>query len=174
MTAERRTAPGRREQQPWYAVALGRRSTLVALARRVVRDPSEANDIADEALARLVEAVDSDGLPADVGGWLHRTTLRLAIDRARHWVRRQRPAWLYAVGTRPPVLSPSEELERQEARELVWRAILELPPRPREVIILHEMENLSYAEVGALLEIAESTARAHAHVGREELRRKLS
>ncbi len=174
MTAEQKAAPGRRERHVWYAVALGLRSKLASLARRVVRDPSEAEEVVDEALARLVQVAETDGLPDEIGGWLHRTSLRIAIDRARHWVRRQRPEWLYSVGQRPAVLSPSEELERQEAREAVWHAILELPPRQREVIILHEMENLSYAEVGELLQIAESTARAHAHAAREELRRKLS
>ena len=113
----------------WHEEALRLRPKLTSVARRVVRNRAEAEEIADEAIARLVRKARGEGLPDEIAGWLHRTALRLAIDQARHWVRRQRPGWLHTVGRRTGVLSAEEELERRETGDRVWRTILELPRR---------------------------------------------
>ncbi|MCA8961554.1 MAG: hypothetical protein KDC38_13610, partial [Planctomycetes bacterium] len=107
------------ESPQWWATALSARPRLISVARRVVRDPAEAEDVADEAIARLAAEFDRPTIalvPIDnVVGWLHRTAVRLATDRARHWLRRQRPEWLADVASRadrPRSTPPSAELER--------------------------------------------------------------
>ena len=146
------------------------RSQLISVARRIVRDGGEAEDVADEAIARLV-AEQRDGRTIDsVPAWLHRITLRLAVDRARAWVRRQRPEWQHDVARRPASPDPAAALESTEMRERVWLAILALPDRPRDALILRQMEGLDYAQVAAHLGVSEATARTHVHTARLRLR----
>ena len=158
----------------WEQEAVRMRPRLVSVARRVVRNSQEAEDAADEALARLVRERQGDNPPMRVAPWLHRTVLRIAIDRARAWVRRQEALQEVERHARRPYPGPEEVARRRELREAVWGHVLGLPLRQREVIVLHQMEGLPYGEVGELLDIAEATARAHAHAARETLRHKLA
>jgi RNA polymerase sigma-70 factor (ECF subfamily) len=59
------------------------------------------------------------------------------------------------------------------ARTIVWRALLVLPPRRRAVVVLHEIEGASAAEIAGLLGIAAVTVRWHLARGRQQLARIL-
>ena len=151
--------------------ALQSRSTLVSVARRVLRNRDDAEGVVDECLSLLLDPEVATGV-RKLGPWLHRTVLHRAIDRARAWIRQQERLRAHPSAREPR--SPADEVERAEKREAVWRHLLELPPRQREVLVLREMEGLSYAEVSERLEIDPATARVHAHAGRRELRRRLA
>ena len=149
------------------------RPRLVSVARRVVRDRHEAEDVADEVIGRLLAlGPDADEL-RNVDAWLHRATLSLAIDRARSWVRRQKKLAELARREAASPAPPEDAVLGGERREAVWQALLDLPRRQQQVMVLREMEGLAYAEVAARLGLEESTTRAHAHAARETLRRKL-
>lgn len=148
------------------------RDRLVSLARRVLRNRQDAEETVDECLGRLARP-DLAARIENLRAWLHQSVLNLAIDRARAWTREQqrlrhRPE-PSAHGARP-----ADEVVRAESREAVWRELLELPRRQQEVLILHEMEEVGYDEIGKLLGIEAATARVHAHAGRLELRRRLA
>lgn len=162
-------------EHDWDRVAIAARGRIVSVARRVLRSAADAEDAADEAIARLTCAVRIDGhRVVDAEAWLVRTVLRVAIDRARQWVRRtQGLRDVYETRPRGESEDPREVVERLEAREEVWRCILALPERRQQVIVLRDMEGCSFDEVARVLGIGESTARAHAYAGREELRRML-
>ena len=70
-------------ESPWSDLALTARPQLVSVARRVVRDRDEAEDVVDEAIARLASQIDRGEAIETVVGWLHRTVLRISVDRAR-------------------------------------------------------------------------------------------
>ncbi|MFN0060002.1 MAG: RNA polymerase sigma factor [Planctomycetota bacterium] len=176
MNDELSLSEARRAASCWEREALAARPRLVGVARRIVRDDAEAEDAADEAIARLARAADERALPVTVVSWLLQTVLHIAIDRARRWVRRERSEWRTQAanaGARAAE-GPEAQLERAEAREFIWRAILELPTRQQEVIVFHDMEECSYDEVSDLLGIPAATLRSHAHAARETLRRKLA
>ena len=151
--------------------ALGDR--LRRVAQRVLRDPGDAEEVVQECLARFLEARRRGDI-REPAAWLHRAVLNRAIDLARSHVRRTEHLRRYVREQRSRTPSAERALEREELRELVWRHLLELPRRPQQVVILREMEGLSYGEIAALLEIGEATARAHGHEAREILRRKLA
>ncbi|MFQ5654070.1 MAG: RNA polymerase sigma factor [Planctomycetota bacterium] len=157
----------------WEVAALRCRPRLVSVARRVVRNRAEAEDVADEAIARLAREARCGAAIERVEGWLCRAVLRIAIDRARRWARLHLILPRLATRRGERASPPLREAERSELRERVWRAILSLPRRKQQVIVLHDMEGLPYAEVAALLGIREATARVHAHSAREALRRNL-
>jgi RNA polymerase sigma-70 factor (ECF subfamily) len=68
---------------------------------------------------------------------------------------------------------PLDELSRHETIESVRRAVLSLPERYREVIVLCELEELSYAETAAVLNCAIGTVRSRLHRARLMLTNKL-
>ena len=68
---------------------------------------------------------------------------------------------------------PSAVLASVEARERIWRAILDLPPRQRDALVLRQLEGLPAVEVAARLGVEEPTVRAHIHAAREALRARL-
>lgn len=160
-------------QTPWSEEAVAARAGLVSAARRVVRDRIEAEDVADEAIARLTAALAAGEAIDSVAGWLHRVALRVACDRARAWMRRQRDGWRRDASRRSAAPDPSRSLDDVETRERLWRAVLELPDRQRDSLVLRQMDGRSYREVAELLGISEGTARGHVHAARAALRETL-
>lgn len=69
--------------------------------------------------------------------------------------------------------SPLDELSRGEAIESVRRAVLSLPPRYREVIVLCELQEMSYADAAGVLDCAIGTVRSRLHRARAMLIEKL-
>jgi RNA polymerase sigma-70 factor (ECF subfamily) len=69
--------------------------------------------------------------------------------------------------------SPLDDLSRGETIESVRRAVLSLPPRYREVVVLCELQELSYAEAASVLDCAIGTVRSRLHRARAMLIEKM-
>lgn len=135
-------------------------------------DSGEAEDVVDEAIARLVSEAET---PESTTAWLARTVVRLAIDRRRFRERRRRASWVGDVDRLQSTPDdPAEQAMASETSRALWNAIEALPPRQREVIVLRELDGASYADIGRVLEISEGATRAHAYAARESLRKSLA
>ena len=73
-----------------------------------------------------------------------------------------------------PESNPERQASRKEIQDVVWRALSFLPADHREILILREMQDLSYAEIAGLLEIPIGTVMSRLYHARHELRRRLS
>lgn len=170
-------APPGETPSSWEHAAVAFRGRLVSVARRVLRNRADAEETADEAIARLARSVAAGRGPDDIEAWLVRTALRLAIDAARTRARRRRHLPVVAASDPEAVGRTDEDpraaAEREELREEVWRRVLELSRMRRQVTVLRDMEGMAFADIARCLGIRESTARAHAWAAREVLRRKL-
>jgi RNA polymerase sigma-70 factor, ECF subfamily len=69
--------------------------------------------------------------------------------------------------------SPLDELSRDETIESVRKAVLSLPPRYREVVVLCDLQEMSYLEAAGVLNCAVGTVRSRLHRGRALLLEKL-
>ncbi|MTJ82794.1 MAG: RNA polymerase sigma factor [Telmatospirillum sp.] len=124
--------------------ALARRHMrrVVAVAQGVVGNPSDADEIAQEAFMRVWEFADrwTPGR-ARFTTWLHRIVLNLAIDRCR------KPQWiaLDAAGEIADDRDPPahDRLARRERRDAVELAMETIPPRQRAAVTLFYFEGLS-------------------------------
>ena len=65
---------------------------------------------------------------------------------------------------------PAEQVSRTDA---VWRVCEGLPPQQRAAVVLRYYEDLEYAEIAAILGVAEPTARSHVHRALAALRDEL-
>lgn len=123
--------------------------SLLLLARRLLRDEAEAEDVAQEAFLRLWRQ--GAGLeigPAGVAPWLKRVVSNLAIDKLR--VRGR-----FEVTDEPPEQAEAaDQLRRLEQRELsdrVEEALRRLPDRQRLALTLFHYEGLSMEEAGLMM-----------------------
>jgi RNA polymerase sigma-70 factor (ECF subfamily) len=122
------------------------------LARRLLGEESEADDVAQDAFLRVWrQAPDWQPGKARFDTWLHRVVLNLCYDRLRK--RRM------LSDAEPPEqidLAPTadQEIERSQAILTVQAALSKLPPRQREAIILHTYQDLSNIETAQVLGIS--------------------
>ncbi len=65
------------------------------------------------------------------------------------------------------------ELERKESAEILRKALSHLPPQLKEAVILRDLEELSYEEIGEILRVPEGTVKSRINRGRVELTRYL-
>jgi len=133
-----------------------------AIAGALLNDPTEAEDLAQEAFIRAFRNLDLLMDPSRFGAWLRRIVVGVSID----WLRAFRPS-LYRgwsdvddldVVSRD--LSPLDLTLRAEIVERVRAAIDRLPPRYRVPIRLYHLDGLSHARIGEALDIPVGTVRS--------------
>jgi RNA polymerase sigma-70 factor (ECF subfamily) len=114
--------------------------------------------------------------------WIYRIAVHEALNYRRSWFRRHQREVCSLDDERPAVTAnaarasetPYELVEQTERRQLVTRALRSLSEPYRTVVVLREVEDLSYEEIAEILGVAEGTVKSRLKRGRELLRRKLA
>jgi RNA polymerase sigma-70 factor (ECF subfamily) len=146
-------------------------SGVLAVARRMLRDDAEAEDVAQEALLRLWRS--TDALEVGVQGvrpWLRRVVSNLCVDRMRSGRR------LTVVEEVPDRAEPATQLSEMEARDVSHRvdaALKELPDRQRMALTLFHYEGLSQVEVGRIMGISDEAVESLLARARRNLKEAL-
>jgi RNA polymerase sigma-70 factor (ECF subfamily) len=153
------------------------RQRVWRLAYQVLHDREEAWDVAQEAFVRAFHSLPSFRGQAAFYTWLFRITVNVATDRHR-----QRGAQARAFGPErvteeewarsmpDPGRGPDQEATRAEQRERIRRALDALPPRARTIIMLSDVEGLSYREIAEVLNCPIGTVMSRLHNARKRLK----
>ena len=137
------------------------RNHAPGLRRRLrarVRSHDEANDLVQDAFARLLGSR-SLARVRDPGAFLNRIVRNLLIDRSRRLSARPPHVSIVDEIAVPPDQGQAIEVEqmRQRYRDLVAL----LPPRTRDVFLLHRIEGVGYKEIAERLDISIRTVEWH-------------
>lgn len=150
---------------------------LYRVARAVLRDDGEAQDVAQEAWVQAFAHLDQFAGRARFSTWLTRIALYAAWDRARR--RGRLDSIDTAAGEKPrmtpasPARSPEREAYDRELAAVLESAVESLPDVYRSVFVLREIEALSTAETAECLELTEETVKTRLYRARGLLRRDL-
>jgi len=121
---------------------------VAGIANRVLADPHEAEDVAQEVFIDFhrLHSASAQYAPA----WLHRAAAHAALNRLRGARRRRRREISQAAEEGERTMDPQKQLEVNEDRRLVRQALGRLAPKPAAVLVLRA-SGLSYAEVAEAL-----------------------
>lgn len=133
---------------------------------RVLGNASEAEDVAQECFVRLAER--REDIRISLGGWLHRTATRRALDAHRSGSRRRAREERYAKAAESIKLP--DDLAWQEIRALVDEAIDTLPEEQRIVIIAHFIERRTHQAIAEELGVSRRTVINRVQKGIEQTR----
>lgn len=155
---------------------------VYGLCLRLVRDPEEARDAAQEAFARAYAALETYDVAQPFAPWL----LRIARNHCLDVLRRRIPdSQRLELDADPEEGSPREladvsaprgddVLEKRELAGALERAVAALPPNYREVVHLFHVEHLSYKEIASTLDVPIGTVMTWLHRARAKLKDALT
>jgi RNA polymerase sigma-70 factor (ECF subfamily) len=139
------------DEESFEALFTAEYARVAGIANRVLADPHEAEDVAQEVFIDFhrLHSASAQYAPA----WLHRAAAHAALNRLRGARRRQRREMAQSLEETEETdrtVDPQKLLEVNEDRRLVRQALARLAPRPAAVLVLRA-SGLSYAEVAQAL-----------------------
>jgi len=144
------------------------------VARGVLRNTADAEDVAQEALLRAYRQFHRLRDPQRFRGWLVRIAFRLALDRARSARRREQRETAWALPVQLARNPTAEDLAAStEFQVHMDRALEDLPDKLRLVLLLCAMEGYTLEEVAAMLGVPVGTVKSRLFVARKKLAEKL-
>ena len=155
------------QKQTYADLAAARRPALVRLAVMLTGDPEVAQDLVQSTLANVARHGDKVAGMTAPAAYLRRALVNEHLSWRRRLKRQPPPAPLEID---PPGHDPTH---RVDLRDQTWRLLATLPRQQRTVLALRYYEDLSDAEIAAVLECSEGTVRSHASRALATLRAQL-
>jgi len=156
---------------------------MAGLAVGMLRDPDDALDVVQDAFAKAYQNLDRFKGDSSFYTWLYRITVNLCIDHQRREGRIVRISLDASDdGDAPSTPGVSDEsagadpvrgVQDAELRRRLEHAMAELTPEHRAVILLREVEGLSYDEISQALDCPKGTVMSRLHYARRQLQDKL-
>jgi RNA polymerase sigma-70 factor (ECF subfamily) len=160
------------------------RSPLVNFLYRMVRDPAQAEDLAQEVFLRVYRARKEYSPTAKFTTWLFRIATNLALNSVRDNRHRKLETSIDAPESNEENAAPrelparemriDEHLLEQDRVAFIRRAIESLPEKQRVAVLLHKYEEMDYAEIARVLECSESALKSLLFRAYESLRVQLA
>ena len=143
---------------------------------RQIRDEEDALEIVQEAFFRVYRGLYAFNGAASFFTWLYRIVKNLSIDLMR------RPAWQRELALDEAdagfdvcmdVADPTDVLRRREIAARIGEALDALPPYHRGVILMREVEGMSYEEMAKAMGVSKGTIMSRLFHARKKLQRAL-
>lgn len=150
---------------------------IYGFARRMLRSEEDAEDVAQEVFIRAFQNIDRFDGRASLATWLFRIAANLCIDRARRKDRKPEATHLeqgLAVeATRDTRWDPEVRAVALEMEDAIEATIASLSEKLRSVLLLHDLEELSYEEISRVVGIPVGTVKSRLFLARAHLQRAL-
>ena len=148
-----------------------RSAHAVAAAR--LDNPSDADDVVQEAFIKALERIDDCRNPAKFRGWLL-TIVRNRAHNHREHERLRTGAPLDSVASAASGEDPFRDASNSELRSRLSEAMQHLTELQRSVLVLYDLEGWKHGEIARELGISAGSSRVHLHVARKAMRKRLS
>ncbi len=170
------------DQDAFSELVQANQNKIYSLCVRMTGNPEDGADLAQEAFLRAWRSLPSFQEQSSFSTWLYRLANNLCIDFLRRETRRRTAITTVALegdeDTPAPEVpdhrpSPERELERKDLRAAVAHGLARLSDEHRQVLVLREIEGLSYEEIGAYLDLEQGTVKSRIARARMALRKIL-
>lgn len=148
------------------------------LALRYTNNEADAADIMQDVFLRVYRSLPDFKEESSVTTWVYRITVNTAIDLTRKKTRRRENSLTgYGEDDEAPErdiidesFSPELHYEKTELREALGNAIAGLSEEHRKIIIMRDINGMSYSEIGEILSLGEGTVKSRLFRARDRLR----
>jgi len=152
---------------------------LYRVARAILRNDSEAEDVMQDAYVRAYEHLDQLAGRAKFSTWLTRIAVHEALTRQRRGRYQELEPMSEGDGGDPMdgfasmALNPEEQASNSQIRSLLEEAVEKLPDAYRTVFVLRDVEEMSTTDTASVLAITEENVKVRLHRARALLRKSL-
>jgi RNA polymerase sigma-70 factor (ECF subfamily) len=173
-----------RDEQAFSQLVLAYEERVYKLAWRMLGNQAEAEDMTQEVFVQVFRNIHSFRGEAKLGTWLYRIAINLTKNRNMYLARRHhhahtdisdgepREAFGQAQGlTSGETSRPDMQAMGNQAEKAVMSCLSSLEQEYREVLVLRDVECLSYEEVGAITGLAAGTVKSRLHRARALLKK---
>ena len=149
------------------------------LAMQITQNHADAEDVMQETFLKVYRSIRTFRKDAAFETWVYRIAVNAALNFVKRRERRQENTIEttaeaeFAVDLRyraTRASDPHVHAEKAELRRYVTEAVSSLSLKHRTVVILHEFEGLTHAEIASILNCSEGTVRSRLHYARKKLR----
>ena len=153
-------------------------SRVYHLALRYTNNESDAMDISQEVFLRVFRSLPDFKGDSAITTWVYRITVNTAIDLTRKKTRRKESS-LTGFGEEEedadweiadPAPTPEAAYEQKELRGILADAIAQLSEEHRKIVVMRDVEGMSYEEIGSILSLGEGTVKSRLFRARDRLR----
>jgi RNA polymerase sigma-70 factor (ECF subfamily) len=146
---------------------------VVSIAWNIIRNPHDAEDLAQEAFVKAYESIGRFRSGEPFGPWIYRIVTNLALDVLKH---RSRFRHEELHDTEPALRRDAADLhaETSEIARRIDRALQSLPEMQRVVARLSLVEDFDHDEIAKMMKLSEGTVRSHLSLARKKLREQLA
>jgi len=174
----------KRDERAFTELVVRYQAPMFNLCFRMLGNAAEAEDVAQETFVKAFKAIARFRGDASLGTWLYRIAVNLCKNRIKYLARRHHgstadigvvPERAWTRPSQPtigePDAGPERALEGTRAETRVRRALAEVEPGFRELLVLRDIQGLRYAEVVRITGLPECTVKSRLHRARAALRR---
>jgi RNA polymerase sigma-70 factor (ECF subfamily) len=172
-----------RDEQAFNTLVRAYERRVFALVLRMIGNRAEAEDLAQEVFVQVFKAIGSFRGESKLSTWVYRIAINLCKNRTKYLRVRHSGEQdeLEALADRVPmgqarhanvaqIDRPDEMVSGKQVERIVQQAILQLEPSFRECLVLRDVEDLSYEEIGAITGLPEGTVKSRIHRARAQLK----
>ncbi len=147
----------------------------------ILQNAEDAEDVSQEVFMQVYESVSTFKGDSKFSTWLYRITITKTTDHIRKKKRKKRFAFVQSLYGKndeqvvdpPDFFHPGITLESKENGTVLFKAIEQLLPNQKTAFVLSKMENLSYREIGEVMNLSDAAVDALLQRAKDKLKKTL-